>query len=36
MARSNVISEFARRAWWLYVAETVVVLAILLIIRAHS
>jgi hypothetical protein len=36
MARSNVISEFVRRAWWLYVAETAVLLAILLIIRAHA
>jgi hypothetical protein len=36
MARSNVISEFARRAWWLYVAETVVVLALLLVVRAYT
>jgi hypothetical protein len=36
MARSTVFSDFVRRAWWLYVAEAAVMLAILLIIRAHS
>jgi hypothetical protein len=36
MARSTVFSDFVRRAWWLYVAEATVMLAILLIIRAHT
>jgi hypothetical protein len=36
MARSNVISEFARRALWLYIAEAAAVLAILVIIRTHT
>ena len=36
MTRTNVISKFARRALWLYIAEAAVVLAIIMIIHVHT
>jgi hypothetical protein len=35
MTKATVVRDFARRALWLYIAEAAIVLAIMMIARAH-